>query len=221
MKNFSKFYRKTQSIILFVQGIRRACRAVLMVGPPGTGKTMLARAVATECNTTFFSVNCADISSKWRGDSEKIVKILFEMARFYSPSTIFIDEIDTIGSQRATANEHEASRRVKSQLLTEMDGFATEAIEKRVLVIAATNFPWALDEALRRRFELRIYIPLPCQDARLALIRNAFKDLKLEEGLDLDAIAQSLEGYSGCDINVICRKAAMAGMRRLDRDGIY
>uniref|UniRef100_A0A8C5UXZ3 Katanin p60 ATPase-containing subunit A-like 2 n=1 Tax=Microcebus murinus TaxID=30608 RepID=A0A8C5UXZ3_MICMU len=179
-----------------------------------TRKTLLAKAVATECKTTFFNISASTIVSKWRGDSEKLVRVLFELARYHAPSTIFLDELESVMSQRGMApgGEHEGSLRMKTELLVQMD-------EDLVFVLAASNLE--LDCAMLRRLEKRILVGLPCREARQAMIRHwlppASKStaLELRTELDYSVLSQETEGYSGSDIKLVCREAAMRPVRKI------
>lgn len=168
-------------------GLLSPWQGILLYGPPGTGKTMLAKAVATECHTTFFNISASSIVSKYRGDSEKLVRVLFELARYHAPSTIFLDEIDAIMAQRGGLggdSEHEGSRRMKTELLIQMDGLAkqtTPGCEDEgldaggrgfVFVLAASNIPWELDVALLRRLEKRVLVSLPDEAARVVMLEK-------------------------------------------------
>ena len=190
---------------------------ILLYGPPGTGKTMLAKAVASECNTTFFNISASSIVSKYRGDSEKLIRVLFELARYHAPSTVFMDEIDSIMSSRGSGDgaggEHEGSRRMKTELLIQMDGLSRG--EEHVFVLAASNLPWDLDSALLRRLEKRVLVPLPGKVARLKMLQMHMGSQKVEEGLDLQGCANATDGYSGADIKLLCKEAAMRPVRRL------
>jgi len=196
----------------FFTGIREPWKGVLLFGPPGTGKTMLAKAVASQAKTTFFNVSASTLVSKFHGESEKMVRLLFEMARHYAPSTIFFDEIDALMTSRGGGNEHDASRRLKAEMLAQMDGVGTGS--GLVMVLATTNTPWDLDEALRRRLEKRIYIPLPDTESRRKMFDLHLATVKIE-GVDVGVLAERTEGFSGADIKLLCREACMVPMRRL------
>lgn len=190
-------------------GLLAPWKTVLFYGPPGTGKTYIAKAVATECHRVFFNITSATLTSKFIGESEKLVSYLFDLAEEMAPSTIFFDEIDSLASQRGSQSEHEVSRKMKAQLLTKLSGLDAISEESEVFILAATNFPWDLDEALLRRFQKRIYIPLPDEDGRKELLTMNLSDLA-DVDFDIDGWAKKLDGYSCADIANLCRDAAQA-----------
>ena len=201
-----------------------ACRStwkgVLLFGPPGTGKTLLARAVASLGKTAFFNISASSLVSHYHGESEKLVRTLFALARHHAPSVVFFDEVDALVSSRGMSGEHEASRRLKSELLMQMDGVSSHtsssssAKENLVMVLATSNKPWDLDEAMRRRLERRIYIPLPDERSRSEMLNIYLKGVKLAPDVTFERLAQRTEGYSGADMQLACRDASMMPMRR-------
>ncbi len=199
------------------KGARKPWKGIMLFGPPGCGKTLIAKAVATECDATFFNVSAAAIISKWLGESEKLVRELFEAAKEKMPSLVFIDEVDSIATERA-AGEHDALRRVKTQLMQAMDGVTSKA-EDRIVVLGATNIPWEIDAAFRRRFEKRIYVPLPDLEARQAIFKIHTKGVEHAPEVNFEELAMLSEGYSGADIALICREAIMMPVRELDAAG--
>ena len=196
------------------QGLRRLPRGCLLFGPPGTGKTLIGKAIACEANATFFCISASSLMSKWIGEGEKTVRVLFEVARYHSPSVIFLDEVDSLLSSRSS-EENEATRRMKTEFLVQLDGAGTDDA-KQVVVIGATNRPEELDEAARRRFVKRIYIPLPDEAGRTqqfaTLLRQSRHDLGPE---DLAWLVTASDGYSGADICNLCQEAAMGPMRQV------
>ncbi|KAM3142551.1 hypothetical protein pb186bvf_005453 [Paramecium bursaria] len=195
------------------EGPREPWKGILMYGPPGTGKTFMAKACATEADGTFFSVSSSDLISKYVGESEKLIRTLFNMAREKKPSIIFIDEIDSMCGARGEG-QNDSSRRVITEFLVQMQGVGHD--DKGVLVLGATNLPWALDEAIRRRFQKRIYIPLPDQPARAYIIKNSIKKIKhtLTDD-DINVLASKTDGYSGSDIKNFVTDAVYQPVRKL------
>ncbi|CAN4087681.1 unnamed protein product [Withania somnifera] len=198
---------------LFNGGLLKPCRGILLFGPPGTGKTMLAKAIANEAGASFINVSMSTITSKWFGEDEKNVRALFTLASKVSPTIIFVDEVDSMLGQRTRVGEHEAMRKIKNEFMTHWDGLLTKPGE-RILVLAATNRPFDLDEAIIRRFERRIMVGLPAAENREKILRTLLAKEKVED-LDFKELAAMTEGYSGSDLKNLCTTAAYRPVREL------
>ncbi len=199
-------------------GIRAPSKGVLLYGPPGTGKTMLAKAVATESNATFFSISASSLTSKWVGESSKLVRALFDLANKKAPSVVFIDEIDSMLTKRKSS-EHNGGRQLKTEFLVQFDGVRTSERKGHVLIIGATNRPWDLDDAVLRRLAKRVHIPLPDEMARRGIIENLMCKQNCEVTEDeLNWIIQVTENYSGSDLKALCHEAALGPLRGLGEE---
>lgn len=183
---------------------------ILLYGPPGTGKTFIARAIAGEVDAKFYAVNCQDLISKYMGDSSKKLDELFETAQKDERAIIFFDEFDSVASRRSDSSDGVDAEmaRFVATFLTKVDGFKKSKTNKMLLLIAATNRPWALDPAMLRggRFDTHIYVGVPDQAAREFLVNKVLKGLPMEEDVDLKKLASVLQGYGGGDITAICEK---------------
>ncbi|CAN7072045.1 unnamed protein product [Brassica oleracea var. botrytis] len=198
---------------LFKGGLLKPCRGILLFGPPGTGKTMMAKAIANEAGASFINVSMSTITSKWFGEDEKNVRALFTLAAKVSPTIIFVDEVDSMLGQRTRVGEHEAMRKIKNEFMTHWDGLMSNSGDK-ILVLAATNRPFDLDEAIIRRFERRIMVGLPSVESREKILRTLLSKEKTEN-LDFHELAQMTDGYSGSDLKNFCTTAAYRPVREL------
>ena len=193
-------------------GLRRP-QNVLLYGPPGTGKTLLVKSVAR--HSSLLVCSASSLTSKWMGEAEKMVRAVFQVARQRAPSIIFVDELDALLSTRSSSNEHESSRRLKTEFMVQMDGIRGAA--DNVLVLGCTNCPWDIDAAVLRRFPRRIYVPLPDRAARVALLENLFRKAGQHKlgPRDLQRLADQMDGLSCSDIQAIASEASYAPLRSL------
>ncbi|XP_061190417.1 uncharacterized protein LOC133198325 [Saccostrea echinata] len=191
-------------------------KRILLYGPPGTGKSRLAQAVSSEIKSTFYCVSSSDLVSSWVGESEKLIKELFQHATKQSGrSVVFIDEIDSICRQRSS-REEEYTRRIKTELLKQMEGADNADTYDQIFLLCATNCPWELDSAFLRRFQRRIFIPLPDKEARIDLMKIHTKDNKVVmSDEDWTVLGAQTEGYSGSDLANLTLESLFCPIREL------
>lgn len=191
---------------------------ILLYGAPGTGKTMFAQAIATELNAAFFSIKASDIGSKWFGDSEKNIRLLFEEARKYKTSVIFFDEFEALGAKRDSYST--VMKRLVPELLSQIQGF--ERYENTLLIVAATNRPWDIDPAFLRpgRFNTQIYIPLPDNKARAYIIEKQLDGIPKQDQLNTQKIVSLTDGFNGSDVVEFCEKLKDLAIERSIETGL-
>uniref|UniRef100_A0AC35TPR6 AAA domain-containing protein n=1 Tax=Rhabditophanes sp. KR3021 TaxID=114890 RepID=A0AC35TPR6_9BILA len=190
---------------LFV-GLRKPKKSFLLYGPPGTGKTLIVKAIAKASGFVFFNVLPSIVTSKFRGESEKLISSLFEMAKSYEKAIIFFDEIDSLAMKRGGQSEHEASRRFMSEFLVRLQ--ECSETHNNIYIFAATNRPWDIDSAVLRRFQVKSYVPLPTKEDRCLILKRLLVEHTLMSNFDFDKISGYLDGYSPSDIRNICSSAA-------------
>lgn len=192
---------------------------ILLYGPPGCGKTMLAAAAASECDAAFINLKVSDIKDKYVGESEKNIKEVFAVARSYDRAILFFDEVDSLAGERSGSREgHEVS--LVSELLAQMDGLESKAAVRKYLVLAATNRPWDVDIALRRpgRFDTTVFVPHPDLEARRKILELNLKDKPLSPKVNLDELARRTEGYASAEVSAVCQTAAKIPLRERIRE---
>eukprot|EP00667_Euglena_gracilis_P006583 EG_transcript_6643 len=195
-------------------GLRAPARGILLFGPPGTGKTFIAKACASAGQATFFSVSASTLTSKYVGEGEKLVKAIFMAAQELQPAIIFVDEVDSLLTSRSD-HENEASRRLKTEFMVQMEGLTGAGEARNVLVLGATNRPQELDDAILRRFPKRLCIPLPDAAARELLLGKLLGREGELSASDIKAVVKLTDGYSNADLANVCREATMMPIREL------
>eukprot|EP00873_Tetraselmis_striata_P019421 jgi/Tetstr1/439685/TSEL_028104.t1 len=199
------------------QGARAPPKGLLLFGPPGTGKTLLGKAIASNIRATFFNISASSLTSKWIGQGEKMVRALFAVATQLQPAVIFIDEIDSLLSARKSDGEHESSRRLKTEMLVQMEGCDPASADRRVLLVGATNRPEELDEAARRRMPKQLYIPLPCEEARQQMLMRVLGEAGTVRAAlseeDMRKVVAKTAGYSGSDMRNLIQEACQGPVR--------